>query len=489
MKKVFGFLKSNWLILLIIASGAFLRLYRIGDYMEFLGDQGRDVVIVRKFLQKGDLMFIGPQTSIGNMYLGPWYYYLIAPALLLSGFNPVGPAIAVALISTLAIWLFYKIVSQWFDKSSGFIAAFLFAVSPVVIYYSIFSWNPNIMPIFSLLVIYFTWQVWQEDKYKVLPFLFLSLAMVLNSHYLGLLLFPPVGLFLLLKFLKIKKDKKKKKEIIKFGLLGLLIFFVFMSPLLLFDLKHDFANFRSVWKFFTVRQTTVNLKLYKGFLSLPKLINQVLSNFIIRKDFWSLVYLLIPFILVGLWRERKRKVVKFLLVFGLTGILGLANYKQHVYAHYFGFLIPPIVVLLSISLKSLFPFTLPVLGYIFWMMVASWHGLTPANYQLDRSRKVADFIIEQSKGEEFSLALLAEQNYDPPYRYFIEERGVEPINLHEKISDQLFVICEPWGKIDCNPIGNPLWEIAAFGWAEIDEQWELEGVNVYRLIHAIEKED
>src|SRR3972149_12190225 len=83
---------------LILILGALLRLYRIGDYMTFLGDEGRDAIIVRRLLVYGDPILIGPGTSIGNMYLGPLYYYMMAPALLLSRFSPVGPAVQIALL-------------------------------------------------------------------------------------------------------------------------------------------------------------------------------------------------------------------------------------------------------------------------------------------------------------------------------------------------------------------------------------------------------
>ena len=39
-------------LIIILVIAAFLRLYRIGDYMEYLGDQGRDITIIRDFLKK-----------------------------------------------------------------------------------------------------------------------------------------------------------------------------------------------------------------------------------------------------------------------------------------------------------------------------------------------------------------------------------------------------------------------------------------------------
>ncbi|KKT48747.1 MAG: hypothetical protein UW42_C0048G0006 [Candidatus Collierbacteria bacterium GW2011_GWB1_44_197] len=75
MNTFFSLIKKNKLeffsIFLIILLALCLRLYRIGEFMTFLGDEGRDVRIVRDLITKGNLVFIGPRTSIGDMYLGP----------------------------------------------------------------------------------------------------------------------------------------------------------------------------------------------------------------------------------------------------------------------------------------------------------------------------------------------------------------------------------------------------------------------------------
>src|SRR3972149_9953213 len=88
---------------LILILGALLRLYKIDQYMTFLGDEGRDAIIVRRLLVYGDPILVGPGTSIGNMYLGPLYYYLMAPALFLAGFSPVGPALQIAILGIITI--------------------------------------------------------------------------------------------------------------------------------------------------------------------------------------------------------------------------------------------------------------------------------------------------------------------------------------------------------------------------------------------------
>ena len=173
-----GKTKLNWPLVIILGLGAFLRLYRIAEYMIFLGDEGRDILIVWRLLAQSDPILIGPGTSVGNMYLGPLYYYLIAPALFLARYNPVGPAVLVALLGVATIYFVYFVARRWFTPTAGLLASFLYAISPTVIIFSHSSWNPNIMPFFSLLSIYSIWRIFNNREYKWLVSVGISFAFV-----------------------------------------------------------------------------------------------------------------------------------------------------------------------------------------------------------------------------------------------------------------------------------------------------------------------
>jgi 4-amino-4-deoxy-L-arabinose transferase-like glycosyltransferase len=312
------------LLVLVLIFSAFLRLYKIDGYMEFLGDQGRDVVHVWEFITKGNLMFIGPQTSIGNMYLGPWYYYLIAPSLWLFHFNPIGPAVFVAILGVLTTYLIYKVGSNWFDNKAGLFASLIFAISPVVIKYTSFSWNPNIMPFFSLLFIYYL----SKKRYLLAT---ISFVFVLNSHYLGLLLLIPAAYIFY-----ITNPKPNKKTI----LTSLFVLLLGFLPLILFDLKHHGQNVGNIWHFFSNRQETVNLKAYKALPNLWPLFTQITGRIFSLWDqsflnIFSLLFLGLTILFIAKKRSQNLILVS-IWIFG--GLVGFGLYKQHIYDHYFGFL-------------------------------------------------------------------------------------------------------------------------------------------------------
>ena len=90
-------------IIILFLIGLFLRLYHIYSFVTFLGDQGRDAIILKRIITFEHFPAIGPPTSIGQVYLGPFYYYFIAPWLWISNFDPIGPAIGIAIISSFSI--------------------------------------------------------------------------------------------------------------------------------------------------------------------------------------------------------------------------------------------------------------------------------------------------------------------------------------------------------------------------------------------------
>jgi hypothetical protein len=176
----------------------------------------------------------------------------------------------------------------------------------------------------------------------------------------------------------------------------------------------------------------------------------------------------------------------FVFIWILTGLIGLALYKQHIYDHYFGFIFPAVFLILGFFIKAL-SLNFPSKAFVILILIAmSFLNLSnsplryPPNNQLKHTSMVASLIHTDSGGAPFNLALLSKNNYDQSYRYFLSLLKSPYYSIHTLRTSQLYVVCE---MSDCQPIGNPLWEIAAYGWAKIDRTWEFPwGVKLYRLI-------
>ena len=484
-------------IIFILLLASFLRLYRINDYMTFLGDEGRDAIVWLKMVRDHKFTLIGPTTSIGNMYLGPLYYYLMLPFYFVFGSSPVGPSIGVALFSTATVFFIWYVGKIWFNEKTGLIAAFFYTISPVVLYHSRSSWNPNIMPFFALLCIYGVWKFWQQHQYFWLLIVGIGFSFVVQSHYLGLLLFPTICLFWILTLYSLIKTKKSTKKFFLFSLFATLIFSLLtILPLVWFDLRHGFLNYHAFQKFFGDRQTTVNFKIYKALPNFWPLWEKIVNDVLAGQNFLLGRFLAIGFVIAAI---IKRNVVfknnNFLLTITwlFFGLLGLGLYKQHIYDHYFGFLFPVIFLFLGYFLTLLFNWGLVgrwLGGFIFLILLIVNLQLnylrTAPNYQYQRTQEIDQMILKEAKNKPFNFALLAQRNYDAGYTYFFQYWKsnivfVDPQKADETITDQLFVVCED--KI-CEPLANPKAEIAMFGWAKIENEWQFPwGVRVFKLIH------
>lgn len=523
-------------IILILAVGALLRLYRISEYMTFLGDEGRDVIIVRRLLADFDLILIGPRTSIGDMYLGPLYYYLMAPALLLANFSPVGPAVMIALLGVATIFFVWWVAREWFGDFAALVAASLYAISPIVIIYSRSSWNPNIMPFFSLLSIYSIWNVWRKQRFGWLIVTGIAMAFVLQSHYLGLLLVPTLGFFWFLSLVEAHRTpnidhRTQLRHFIKHSIIGAGIFALLMSPLVIFDARHGWRNFASMKEFFTVRQTTVSARPWTALPEMPDVVPEAVGRVVTGKNEfygkWLGVFLAggLGVALLKLVKELKEKVkgkagvpllVKrtaktirksstspyfLLFVWLLVAFIGLGVYKQEIYDHYYGFFFAAPFILLGgivgdiVNQARKLQFPVRIASYILvglGLLILVSANLEenplryPPNRQLQRSVEVSNKIIEEAGSDEFNLAVIAERNYEGAYQYYLERWNapvvmIDPQRYEETAAKQLFVVCE-LPEEECDPVNSSKTEIAAFGWSRIEEKWQVAGVTLYKLV-------
>lgn len=506
---------GNWLpIVLILLLGAFLRLYRIADYMTFLGDEGRDVLVVKRILIDHRPTLLGPTASVGGFFLGPIYYYFMLPFLWLFRLDPVGPAIMVALFGVATTFLVYKVGKDFFDKKTGLIAASLYSVSPLVIAYSRSSWNPNPLPFFSLLTLF---TFYQAVKQKAKWFSFIGgilLGMAFQFHYLAVFL--AVIVFVYLFLMEVRNFKFLLKHYFLTAL-GLLIGF---SPFLAFELKHGFPNLQTIFRFvlnsdhevgfvgenaFSVTGNVLFRLFWRLLTRFPPL-NQVnlFQDLTTTIWYWLIIFLIfgsLGLFLYQLWRAGKEKSkgdwpkLSLIFLWLFLGVGLFSFYKKPIYDYYLGFMFPLSFLLMGNFLEKIMKSWRPVsiVGFLIFvlLLVNNLEGVPfrfRPNRQLEQTKTISRFVMEKASGKPFNFALITGQNSDHAYRYFLEIWGNPPITIEntqkdperKTVTDQLLIICE---ISDCKPLGHPLWEVAGFGRAEIEGEWQVSVVKVFKLVH------
>ncbi len=267
------------LLVLILGLAASFRFYKISEYMTFLGDEGRDGLVVKRILVEGDFPLLGPPTSVGNMYLGPLYYYMMSVPMAIFWLDPVAAAAMNALIGVFAVGLIYYLSREWFGRWAGVTAAFLYAVSPVAITYSKSSWNPNPAPLFALLIFLSLFKIHKNGDGRWFILTGVSLAFILQMHYLALLLVPIVLLLWVYEVILHIRGKLKRRYLLIGSILGAFSFLILMSPLIIFDLKYGYVNFRAFKNIIIGGNSSVGLDLF----SAPANLINIFSNNLIGR--------------------------------------------------------------------------------------------------------------------------------------------------------------------------------------------------------------
>lgn len=481
------------LFLGVLALAAFLRFYNLSEYMTFLGDEGRDAIIVKDILTGVNYPLIGPPTSVGNIYLGPLYYYLMAIPMFIFYLNPVAAAGMNALLGVATVVLIYYLGKSWFNRQAGLIAAYLYAISPVTIVYSRSSWNPNPAPFFSLLAILGLFKAYSSGNYKWLVLTGASAAAAVQMHYLALILLPVLAVGWIKELLR----NNQGNFFWRGTTFAVIAFLLIMSPLFIFDLKHNFLNYRAISTLFVSGETVISFDLLTTLDRVVKLYSHdlVARHLTGESPILSPVVallILVPFLWNGYLVKKGKFNYGFWILSSwlLLGILGLTLYKQNIYDHYLGF-VNPVPFLLLGSLVSV---SFLNKGNLRWLLYGGLGTLIifltiinlqknplsyPPNNQLQRTREVAKFVIDKAGGKDFNFALIAKSNYDSAYQFYLDLYGHKSKQVPLDITEQLFVVCE---DEVCDPTHNAKYEIAAFGMSKIDWQENIYGVKIYKLV-------
>lgn len=490
-KKLAQFFKSkpwHWYVavVLMIMAG-FLRFYRIPQTLMFLGDQGRDAIIVSKIFKELDPVLIGPVTSVGNMYLGPLYYYFMMPFLWLSYPSPLGPVYAVAFFSTLSIFLLYTVGKKMFSPVTGLLSAFFMAFSYSAIELSRFSWNPNLAPLLAILMIYHCWKALRQPKYWLWVAVWFSA--IIQLHYLALLTGVSAG-FLWIYSAFIAKKAKRTKQFLISSLFSLLIVLLSFTPLVLFDLRHGGINYQAIQSIFTKEEIFVD----KQASSISNSISRYLANSVGRAStifvnlnlgsqikyervFLAIISIALIYLLIKKKNETKHDALVVLLAFIIIGVLGATAYQHSLFTHYIAYLIPVVCICFALTLrviiKVLKKWSIPILlttiiGYIA-INYPLW-PLKPHNLFFNTQQISAQVASLLNEDDRYEIVLLSETNdhHGQSYRYFLSTTNNPPVVRDKgEIPNTLVIIDEEKKVEDVAQI--PIYDIVVFPSKEIDQ--------------------
>lgn len=425
LKKLIRFFQKNPRLVFIIWVVSFsfiLRVFRLPTFISYHQDQVRDLFFIQNHFQKGLPILLGPKASVGNFFLPPFWYYLMSIAYIFSS-SPVTPAFVVVVCGSLTTLFIYLFSERFFDKKTAIFSSLLYAVSPLSIEYSRFAWNPNPVPLFTILTFYFLYIYLYRKKDYGLWWGMISANLALQLHYQGMV----VLVFFILVLLIAKKISLK--QFLQLILVNLILFL----PFFINEFTHHFENIKGIIAFLFKSQSGSGLK----FFGVPFFIKFIFRDFSIfigsTLFFKNQILGFIGLLILGFslfFIKSKTSSTKLLKYFLIFSFIMLFFYKNSLINFYLLFLIPIIIIYLTVILKDFLPtkiFTLIIFLVILLNLYFSpTFGKTDGTYI-----GIKNAVNNIAKNKNYCPSYrIFDQNYiQSKYRYLFSINKNKPVTL------------------------------------------------------------
>lgn len=227
----------------ILVIGLFFRTYKVIDRFDFAQDGDLYSWIVKDIVVNGHPRLIGQLTTAPGIFIGPAWYYLVTPFMILTKMDPIGAVIPTVIIGILTVFSYYFVFSRLFNIKIGLITSFLYAVLITAVYL-----DRRVVPSTPTVL----WHVWYfytvvnlvRGNYKVLPLLVILIALIWHIHIalIPTLIAVPAAIIL-------AKKLPTGKQVFISGL----SFLIASLPLIIFEIRNQFQQTVSIFHNFYIK--------------------------------------------------------------------------------------------------------------------------------------------------------------------------------------------------------------------------------------------
>jgi len=316
--------------------------------MGFYYDQGRDALVIWELWHKKDIFLIGPVTGLPGIFLGPFYYYLIAPFYLLSRGDPLLSGMFLAFLSTLAIFMLYYLGWKFHSRASGIIASAIGAFSYYIVLTGRWLSNPNPIQLTSLLLLFSMYKVatHHDRRWWIAIFFIAGVSMHFEAAS---------AIFYLPMILVFAIWRRNHLPGIKIVLVSIAMFFLTFLPQVIFNFVHDNIlsdNFKQVfleeksfrYDFWTVLPLRLRFfwdvfhsKLFPGWLGFSAVFSTLSAMVLVAKR-------------SELARSKALILLAIFIGIPMLGFIGFQGNHGNIYDYYMTGYYLPMILLFSLGL-------------------------------------------------------------------------------------------------------------------------------------------
>lgn len=377
------------LALLLISFGFLLRVLRLRELMGFDWDQEVAAFAVDRILS-GDLTLIGQEISIGGIFIGPGYYYLLSVFYWLFGGDPIGAGVMVALLSIVTMTVLFLLTRELFDTKTALLALLIYATNARINFYDRTTAPSNPVILVSLMTVFFLWKT-SQGKPKFMPMAFAATAFAaIHLHPAALVLLP----LILALWHHWKLPVPTKAQV----LASLTSVILIVSPLVAFDLRHDFIDTRGAISAFKTLGDEAYFPLFRVLTTTRIQAENLAALFALGKTA-SMVLALVSLLILSKSNNKSDRILWFWLI---VPILVFAFYTRHIPEYYFLSSTGALVIIIARAF-SLANRRFPLISgsALFVALAANLMAVTKLENPLSLKHKqmVVEFIKAGQRGE------------------------------------------------------------------------------------------
>jgi len=438
-------IKTEYLIVfLIIIVASFMRFYHLDRSAGFAWDEETIAWKVKQILIDGKFTLIGMKSGEFGVFTGPALIYIFSLIYRLSSMNPFGIHIASAVLGVITALVFLVTGKNIFNKRIGMFAGLLYGGSYFLSNYDR-SWLLFSFTICSLLIFYQAFLLFKKKEKKYLFIIFFMTGFTFNLHITAIFLL----IIILLAFFIFKRKFSIRDYLTAAFLLAL-----WLSPLVLFDLRHNFLNIKGITNLLSFHHS-YNL------IAKSKLLFTIASENIIRIIFPEfrkifLLLVLIPFLMLKPLKDKNLKILVLLWI--IVPAFLLIFYTKNIPEYYLMVSIPGYVFLLADFLDKVLRnnnFLFIFLVFFLFLNISTRIKEPPSPLGLIEKNKIVEFIIKDSQGKPFNVYYNMPFGLDNGFSYLFWHRKA-PYQTVEVEKQYTIVVLDQLGVVPSRITGARL---------------------------------
>lgn len=224
------FTPFNIFVLLVFSIILFLRLWKVPEFFNFTLGEEIQALMAWEQVKNFHPIWIGVSAANVKYQYGPGFTYLNALLFYLSK-DPVILAYFSAMLGIVTLISLYYVVKNLFSKKTAFFATVIYGCSTLINFHDRRFWTPTPVPLITILFIYSLIKAKENTRWFILTSVLIGLSFHLHLSLLLLLL--PMMFSVISNFKKIKLTT---------WLVMIFCYLFLTSPLIVFDLVHNYDN-------------------------------------------------------------------------------------------------------------------------------------------------------------------------------------------------------------------------------------------------------